>query len=73
MATYDRRLAGYVIDGLPESERLVEVLCKDHVGTYVLPFLCRHTDGSWISEAGRVIDVQVLGWREPKDHGRRRR
>src|SRR5260370_36214025 len=26
---------------------LLEVLCADHVGTYVIPFLCRSSSGAW--------------------------
>jgi hypothetical protein len=46
-------------------DRLFELLCQDHVGTYVLPFLCRW-DGAWRNGAtGGVIAAEVLGWREP--------
>jgi hypothetical protein len=71
MATYDRRLAGYVTDSFPEGGELVELVCKDHVGTYALPFLCRYSDGTWISETGGGVDAEVLGWRAPKDRPRR--
>jgi hypothetical protein len=70
MATYDRRLTGYVTEAFPEDGDLVEVVCKDHVGTYALPFLCRHTDGAWISETGGGVDAEVLGWRQPRDRPR---
>src|SRR4051812_10648417 len=34
-------LAAFTTDVDPAPESLVEVLCEDHVGTYLLPFLCR--------------------------------
>ena len=66
MATYDQRLTGYTTEGFPDPEHLVEVLCLDHVGTYILPFLCRHDDTGWSSEEGRPLDTQVVGWRTPQ-------
>ena len=38
-----------------KADRRLELLCEDHVGTYVLPFLCRWSSGDWESvEIGRV-------------------
>jgi SAM-dependent methyltransferase len=38
-----------------KADRRLELLCEDHVGTYVLPFLCRWSSGDWKSvEIGRV-------------------
>jgi SAM-dependent methyltransferase len=38
-----------------KADRRLELLCEDHVGTYVLPFPCRWSSGDWESvEIGRV-------------------
>jgi hypothetical protein len=42
---------------------LVEVLCEDHVGTYLLPFPCRSTpEGLRNAE---LLQVRAVGWRRP--------
>lgn len=42
----------------------LELLCEDHVGTYVLPFLCQWTNTDWQSvESGQRIEATVIGWR----------
>jgi hypothetical protein len=44
-----------------------EILCEDHNGTYLLPFLCHWTAGEWRSSAtGEAIDARVIGWRMAK-------
>jgi hypothetical protein len=44
-----------------------EILCEDHNGTYLLPFLCHWTAGEWRSCAtGEAIDARVIGWRMAK-------
>src|SRR6202050_3467710 len=41
----------------------VELLCEDHVGTYVIPFLCRRTGEDWRSvKTGERIQATVIGW-----------
>jgi hypothetical protein len=46
---------------------LVELLCEDHVGTYLLPFLCRSTTQGFRNEqTGEFITGSVVGWRESK-------
>jgi hypothetical protein len=46
-------------------------LCEDHVGTYVIPFLCQWTEGTWQNaKTRRRIEVAVIGWREPKRNQR---
>jgi hypothetical protein len=46
-------------------QALVEVLCEDHVGTYLLPFLCRRTpEGFRNARTGALIEGRVIGWRE---------
>lgn len=73
MVQRDERLSQFISDRLPEIGASVQVLCEDHVGTYVLPFLCRRTESGW-SNAGtsQMVDADVLGWRLPADAKARR-
>ena len=65
-------LANFTTDADPASQTLVEVLCEDHVGTYLLPFLCRLTpEGLRNERTGESIEGRVVGWREPKPSSRR--
>ena len=64
MATRQQRLDAFRHDGDPPPDRPLELLCEDHVGTYVVPFLCRWTDAAWHSvETGERILATVIGWR----------
>jgi hypothetical protein len=47
MATRQERIDAFVHQGTPPTDRPLEILCEDHVGTYVVPFLCRWLDGIW--------------------------
>ena len=48
------------------------MLCEDHVGTYLLPFLCRCTPEGFRNErTGELIERRIVGWREPKPKARR--
>jgi hypothetical protein len=70
VATRSERLNKFVTDRDPTLGTSVELLCEDHVGTYVLPFLCHWTDGCWRNtETKEAIEARVLGWRE--SHGTR--
>jgi len=43
----------------------VHALAEDHVGTYILPFPCRNTNGVWYSGlTGEPVQVSIVGWRE---------
>jgi hypothetical protein len=67
MVTRAERLTDFTTDADPASQALVEVLCEDHVGTYLLPFLCRCTPEGFRNErTGELIEGCVVGWREPK-------
>jgi len=67
LATRATRLDEFITDAMPDADMLVELLCEDHVGTYLLPFLCRSTpEGYWNEETGELITGSVAGWREPK-------
>jgi hypothetical protein len=46
---------------------LVELLCEDNVGTYLLPFLCRSIpEGFRNEQTGELVTGSVVGWRAPK-------
>ena len=65
------RLDEFIHDGTPPPDKALEVLCEDHNGTYLLPFLCQWRDGNWQSVKGkRRIEVAVIGWRGPKQKQR---
>ena len=67
MVTRAERLCDFITDTDPPHEGTVEVLCEDHVGTFLLPFLCRNTpEGLRNERTGDLIEGRVVGWREPK-------
>jgi hypothetical protein len=50
-------------EGVPPTDQSLELLCEDHVGTYVIPFLCRWRGGAWQNvETGNPIEATVVGW-----------
>jgi len=64
MATRDHRLAEFNGQGEPPAGAPVELLCEDHVGTYVVPFLCHWMAGGWRGiKSGEPIEAAVVGWR----------
>jgi hypothetical protein len=64
MATRQERLDAFHTEGEPPTDQPLELLCEDHSGTYVPPFLCRWRDGAWRNHAtGAAIEARVLGWR----------
>lgn len=66
MATRQQRLDAFNHEGTPPAGRPFELLCQDHVGTYVIPFLCRWSDDGWKSaETNTRIEAVVIGWRVP--------
>lgn len=71
MATRQERIDAYTHDGNPPADRPLELLCEDHVGTYVIPFLCIWRDGVWHSlDTNHRIDATVVGWRAPNKNQR---
>jgi hypothetical protein len=63
MATRNERLSKFD-KGPPPADKPLELLCEDHAGTYVLPYLCEWRDGVWRSTSmGTVIEATVVGWR----------
>jgi hypothetical protein len=66
LPTRAARLDEFIMDAAPDAGTLVELLCEDHVGTYLLPFLCRRTpEGYRNAWTGELITGSVVGWREP--------
>ncbi|MGA8171898.1 MAG: hypothetical protein WB816_13830 [Methylocystis sp.] len=64
MTSLNDRIAEFIADRLPTDEAPVELLCLDHNGTYVLPFLCRRVADSWRNlTTGEQIEAEVAGWR----------
>jgi hypothetical protein len=67
MVTRQERISDFDHEGTPPSDQPLQILCEDHSGTYVVPFLCQWHDGSWQSVASkRSIEATVIGWRAPR-------
>ncbi len=67
MVTRAERLRGFIADADPPFGSVIEVLCEDHVGTYLPPWLYRSTpEGLRNERTGELIEGRVIGWREPK-------
>jgi hypothetical protein len=74
LPTRAARLDEFITNAEPDNDLLVELLCEDHVGAYLLPFLCRRTpEGYRNEETHELITGSVAGWREPKAINPRRR
>ncbi len=66
MATRQQRIDAFSHAGIPPSDQPLELLCEDHVGTYVIPFLCQWRNNAWQSlDTHKCIEATVLGWRAP--------
>ena len=51
-------------EGVPPTDQSPELLCEDHVGNYVIPFLYRWRGSGWQNvETGNPIEATVVGWR----------
>ena len=73
VATRQQRMDAFVHEGEPPADGLLELLCEDHVGTYVLPFACRSESGDWTNaETGARIEASVVGWRVHETEARHR-
>jgi hypothetical protein len=65
MATRQARIDAFTHQGVPPADQPLEVLCEDHVGTYVIPFLCQWRNGVWHGvDSGSLIEATVVGWRQ---------
>jgi hypothetical protein len=59
-----KRLAAFPGDGAPPVDTACELLCEDHVGTYILPYACHWSEGTWRSATnGEPVMAGVVGWR----------
>jgi hypothetical protein len=68
MATRQQRIDAFTHEGEPPADQPLELLCEDHVGTYVVPFPCRWSSGDWKNvETGERIEGVVIGWRARVD------
>ena len=66
MATRQARLDEFPNDPSRPAGKPFELLCEDHNGTYLLPFLCRWQENGWRnSTTGQRVDATVVGWRVP--------
>jgi hypothetical protein len=64
MVTRKERIDAFSHEGAPPTDLPLELLCEDHVGTYVIPFLCRWNSGTWHSvDTDNRIEATVVGWR----------
>ena len=64
LVTRQERIDDFIHEGSPPNDRPLQILCEDHVGTYVIPFPCRWRDGIWEhAKTSRRIEAAVVGWR----------
>lgn len=64
MATRQQRIDAFDSEGESPAGELMELLCEDHNGTYMLPFPCLWVDGAWRSiRSDHLIEANVIGWR----------
>jgi hypothetical protein len=67
MVTRQERIDDFDHEGTPPVDKPLQILCDNHVGTYVVPFLCRWRDGALQSSTtSRRIEAVVIGWRAPR-------
>ena len=60
MVTRQERIDDFIHEGSPPTDRSLQILCEDHVGTYVIPFPCLWRDGIW--ENAKPADASKLWW-----------
>jgi len=64
LTSLDDRIAEFIVDRFPDEGSPVELLCVDHIGTYVVPYPCRRVEDAWRNvETNEVIEADVAGWR----------
>jgi hypothetical protein len=62
--TWQERIDDFIHKGSPPIDQPLQILCEDHVGTYVIPFPCRWREGIWENaKTSRRIEATVVGWR----------
>jgi hypothetical protein len=71
MAQRRERIDAFDHEGSPPLDQPLEILCEDHLGTYIIPFLCQWSDGVWQNvKTRRYIEATVVGWRMPNKNQR---
>ena len=55
MATRQERIDTFTYKGVPPPDQPLELLCEDHVGTYVIPFCA---DGAAVLGTVRIAAAQ---------------
>jgi hypothetical protein len=66
VATRQARLDQFPNDATRAAGTAFELLCEDHNGTYLLPFLCDWREDGWHNTGtGQLVDATVVGWRTP--------
>jgi hypothetical protein len=72
MATRQERLCEFN-ESVPPTRKPVQLLCEDHCGTYVAPFVCERRDGAWYRiGSDKPVEANVIGWRRTKASSRAR-
>jgi hypothetical protein len=72
MATRQERLSEFN-ESVPPTRKPVQLLCEDHCGTYVAPFVCERRDGAWYRMGSdKPVEANVIGWRRIKANSRSR-
>src|SRR5665213_1218343 len=57
-------VVGTLCQRAPPRDHLVELLCEDHNGTYVLPYPCQWRGGAWHNSVSHnAIGAKVVDWR----------
>ena len=67
LTSLNDRIAEFIVDRFPDEGSPVELLCVDHIGTYVVPYPypCRRVEDAWRNvETNEVIKADVAGWRQ---------
>ena len=65
LTSLNDRIAEFIVDRFPDEGSPVELLCVDHIGTYVVPYPCRRVEDAWRNvETNEVIEADVAGWRQ---------
>ena len=58
LTSLNDRIAEFIVDRFPDKGSPVELLCVDHIGTYVVPYLCRRVEDAWRNvETNEVIEA----------------
>jgi hypothetical protein len=71
MVTRTARLKDFITDRYPDVGLHVQALAEDHVGTYIIPYLCECINGEWRNGiTGETVQASVVGWREVQTRSR---